>query len=179
MKRASIICLVLVLAAGMIGCAVQPVSPPQSKIITVTPEIPDSCSRLAAAYIQATDLAIKMATDAYRSTAPEFLSFGFGTTFALKQSERDLFVKAFEVYGIPLDTRGTNPPARTTEEMSKGFVLLFPTGSKHKAPDADLTVTVEVCYQNRGYVYYFDFDLSGNQYVMIQYLAGYEEINPI
>lgn len=180
MKHIRSFTIMLLLAAFVTGCqSITPATPPQSKIITVSPAIQQGTTQLTEAYITATDIAIKLATDAHRSAPPEFISFGFGTTFSLKQSERNLFIKAFESYGIPLDTRGTNPPSRTEEEMSKGYVILFPTGAQHKDPNSDLTVAVEICHTNKGYVYYFDFSLDGSKYVLTSYMAAYEENNPI
>lgn len=175
-----LVIIMLLLTALFTGCqSVTPITPPQSKIITSSPSLQQGTTQLTEAYITATDIAIKLATDAHRSTSPEFISFGFGTTFSLKQSERNLFVKAFENYGIPLDTRGTNPPARTEEEMSKGYVVLFPTGAQHKDPNSDLTIAVEICHTNKGYVYYFDFSLVGGKYILTNYMPAYEENNPL
>lgn len=131
---------------------------------------------LYSAYVRAVDSAINIVIDKILKKKPEFISFDWGTNFALSAAEREQMVAAFGSYGVLVDTRGLNPPLRTVEELGKGVTLVFPTGSQHASSEADFTITVEVVTSNQGYAYYYDFDIHNGNYVLVAYSNAY--VNP-
>jgi hypothetical protein len=130
------------------------------------------------AYILASDTAINLTADKlYKDSEkrPEYISFDFATNFALNKAGREKLVSAFEVYGIELDTKGVGAHLGLAEQ-NRGFVLQYIIGGQHNSSDADLTITVEVLIGNKGYAYYFDYNIFGDEYVMINYENAYEKM---
>ena len=139
----------------------------------------DGANPLTKAYIRATDAAINFVADKLLKDTPdkkiEYLSFDFATSFALRKDERETLLKAFEVYEIPIDTLGDAGHSGLAEQ-TKGFVIQYIVGTQHNKADYDFTITVEVMYRNKGYAYYFDFNIFDDKYVMVNYEDAYEKM---
>lgn len=174
MKRTLVTVILLITVLLATACSkVEPANLPLHLILQKSATIPENASGLCGAYILAVDTAINLCTDNKLKQKPEFISFNFTSTFPLHQEEKDLMVKQFEVYGIPVDTRGFNPPERTMEEMLKGYIIEFPSSAQYTDPKADLTITVTINNGRMGYIYNFDFVVKKGKYILINYDDDY------
>lgn len=136
----------------------------------------DGADAITGAYILATDTAINIVADKLGSGDKiQYISFDFGTSFALKQTQRDVLVKAFDVYGIPVDTNGESGHSELAER-NRGFVLQYIVGNQYNKKEFDHTITVEVLHGNKGYAYYFDFNIFSGEYVLVNYEEAYEKM---
>lgn len=176
MKHAKILVLALALALLTACAAPKEAALPAHKTMVVKASADAQESSMYNAYLRAIDTAINLVIDEKLNQKPEYISFDWGTNFALGTAQREKLAKAFGVYGDIVDTRGLNPPLRSIEEMGKGVTVLFPTGAQHATEGADLTITVEVIHSKTGYAYYFDYVISGGKYILTEYSSAY--INP-
>lgn len=168
MKKLTVCALALIMIMSLAGCGSKQISQPEHKISGIYAQAPDN-SGILGAYITATDLAINQVIDTKRKSMPEFISFNFNTNVPLQPSQKEALLKAFEVYGIPIDTDGHK--AQTVERMSKGLVIAYQDSADLNSSGSDLTVQVEVITNNYGYIYCSDFDVKGGEYI----LTGYDD----
>jgi len=178
MKKILVCILALGLMLGLAGCKNrEAVYLPPHVTLGKTASL-EGADDITGAYILASDTAINLCADKlYKDSdkRPEYISFDFATNFALNKQGREKLVSAFEVYGIELDTKGVGAHQGLAEQ-NRGFVLQYIIGGQHNSADSDLTITVEVLVGNKGYAYYFDFNIFGDEYVMINYEDAYEKM---
>ena len=179
MKKFIICVLISLLVLSFVGCKEsKEVYLPPHTVLEQTASL-DGADSLTQAYIRATDTAINLVADKMLKDTPEnkpeYISFDFATSFALRKDAREKLVNAFEVYGIALDTHGEAGHSGIAEQ-SKGFVIQYIVGTQHNKAEYDFTITVEVLYRNKGYAYYFDFNIFDDKYVMVNYEDAYEKM---
>lgn len=169
--------ILCILAVALCGCSTKqskPATLPSHDIMGASAKM-ENVNGITGAYILASDCAVNLVTNEKRTSKPEYISFDFGTSFALKQSEQQQLVAAMEVYGVPIDTDGIIAH-NTLADKNRGFVLQYIVGSQHNKTGIDFTITVEVVYANKGFAYYFDFNIFNGEYVLVNYEPAYENM---
>ena len=178
MKKLLCFLMLAALMLGLVGCKEdKQVTLPPHKVLGASASL-EGTDGLTGAYILATDTAINiLANKMFKDTddRPQYISLDFATSFALKKAGKEKLLSALEVYGIPVDDFG-EIAHNGLKERNQGFVIQYPVGGQHNTQKSDFTITVEVLYKNYGYAYYFDFNIFGDRYVMVNYENGYEKV---
>ncbi len=179
MKKIFCLFLLLALFLGLVGCKEnRQVELPPHSVLGASASL-DGEEGITGAYILATDTAINLLANKKLKDQSvdvlKYISFDFGTNFALKKDGKSKLVQAFDTYGIPVDDKG-ELAHNSLKEQNEGFVVQYPVGTQHNTTKYDFTITVEILYKNYGYSFYFDFNIFGDKYVMVNYEEGYENL---
>ena len=103
MKKIFCILMLLTLFLGLVGCKEsQPIALPSHSVLGASASL-EGADNLTGAYILASDTAINILANKMLKENPEaleYISFDFGTSFALKRAGKDKLISAFDAYGF-------------------------------------------------------------------------------
>ena len=129
------------------------------------------------AYIAATDAMLNYIVDEKMGSKRKlkYISFDFASNFALNNEQREKMVSAFSVYGIPADTEGAAAHSTLTQR-NEGVVFQYIIGGQSTIPRRMILQLPWALYGNKGYAYYYDFNIFGDDYVLVNFEQAYEKM---
>lgn len=178
MKKIVTVALCIIMAFALAGCGKTktPAVLPAHNLLKEKAE-QENADGITKAYIAATDAMLNYIVDEKMGSKEKlkYISFDFATNFALNSEQREKMISAFSVYGIPADTEGAAAHSTLTQR-NEGVVFQYIIGAKHNTKAYDFTITVEALYGNKGYAYYYDFNIFGDDYVLVNFEQAYEKM---